>query len=58
MFKTELRENLIKLLNGFYQEEQGNRVTTNIVDGLILKIIKLFDANKVEEKPKKEEKIK
>ena len=51
MFKPELKENLIKLLNGFYQEEQGNRITTNIVDGLTLKTIKLFDANKVEEKP-------
>jgi len=54
MYKSELREAIIKLLNGFYQEEQGNRVTSNIVDGLTLKIIKLLEANEVAEEPGKE----
>jgi len=50
MYKTQIKEEIIKTLNNFYQEERGNRVTTNVVDGLTLKLINLLEANKTEEK--------
>jgi len=53
MFKNELQDAIIKLMNNFYQEEQGNRVTTNVVDGITLKIVKVFDALKIEEETAK-----
>jgi len=50
MYKTQIKDEIIKTLNNFYQEERGNRVTTNVVDGLTLKLINLLEANKTEEK--------
>jgi len=50
MYKTQIKEEISKTLNNFYQEERGNRVTTNVVDGLTLKLINLLEANKTEEK--------
>jgi len=50
MYKTQIKEEIIKTLNNFYREERGNRVTTNVVDGLTLKLVNLLEANKTEEK--------
>jgi len=55
MYKTQVKEEIIKTLNNFYQEERGNRVTTNVVDGLTLKLVNLLEANKTEEKAVKQE---
>ncbi len=55
MYKTQIKDEIIKTLNNFYQEERGNRVTTNVVDGLALKLVNLLEANKTEEKAVKQE---
>ena len=55
MYKTQIKEEIIKTLNNFYQEERGNRVTTNVVDGLTLKLVNLLETNKTEEKAAKQE---
>jgi len=54
MFKTQLRDKLNKLLNDFYLEERGNRVTTNNMDGFGLKIGKILEQNEVKEEDKKD----
>jgi len=55
VYKMQIKEEIIKTLNNFYREERGNRVTTNVVDGLTLKLVNLLEANKTEEKAVKRE---
>jgi len=55
MYKLELKEIMLKLIGEFLTEERGNRVTTNNMMGFTAKVGNLFEANKVEEKPIKEE---
>ena len=57
MYKLELKEIMLKLIGEFLTEERGNRVTTNNMMGFAAKVGNLFEANKVEEKPKKVEKL-
>lgn len=46
MDKAQFKQEVIQFLQIFFQEEQGNRVTSNNMEGLILKIIKLVDDHK------------
>ena len=55
MYKLELKETILKLIGEFLTEERGNRVTTNNMMGFTAKVGNLFEVNKVEEKPIKEE---
>ena len=55
MYKPELKDQTIKLIGEFLTEERSNRVTTNNMMGFTAKVGNLFEANKVEEKPIKEE---
>ena len=55
MYKLELKEIMLKLISEFLTEERGNRVTTNNMMGFTARVGNLFEANKVEEKPIKEE---
>ena len=41
--KDKLKEGINKVLGGFFQEEQGNRVTTNNLNGLAGKIYAVID---------------
>ena len=42
--KDKLKEEINKVLGAFFQEEQGNRVTTNNLNGLAGKIFMAIDA--------------
>ena len=55
MYKPELKEIMLKLISEFLTEERGNRVTTNNIMGFTARVGNLFEANKVKEKPIKEE---
>ena len=50
MYKAELQAAINKSLTDFYLEERGNRVTSNNIDGFMLKISKVLNENKIEEK--------
>lgn len=52
MDKEQLKKQAIQLVQTFFQEEQGNRVTSNNMEGLIGRILRLID----EHKPPKGEK--
>ncbi len=41
--KEELKGRLDKLLSDFFVEEQGNRVTSNNIQGLIVKVNTILD---------------
>lgn len=43
MYKASLKGTLLKLLNEFCAEERGNRITSNNMEGLGLKINKLLE---------------
>ncbi|MCK4240822.1 MAG: hypothetical protein KAX30_04305 [Candidatus Atribacteria bacterium] len=55
-YKSELKDQIIKLINEFLTEERSNRVTSNNIIGLTARMGTLFEANKVEEKLKKNDK--
>lgn len=46
-YKAELKEQTLKLFNAFFDEERGNRVTSNNLEGLALKFSKLLDDNEI-----------
>jgi len=48
-YKTEVKEEIYKLINAFFQEERGNRVTSNNIEGLSLKINILLEKHEVKE---------
>jgi len=51
MDKEQFKKELIALMQRFFQEEQGNRVTSNNVEGFTGKLISLIDVHKPMEKP-------
>ena len=44
MNKEQFKKELIAIMEGFYREEQGNRVTSNMVEGFSHKLLALVDA--------------
>ena len=44
MDKEQFKRELIATLEGFFKEEQGNRVTSNMVEGFSHKLLALVDA--------------
>lgn len=52
MDKDQFKNEMTGLMQRFYQEEQGNRITTNNIDGLMIKLSSLVDAHKPTEKKK------
>ena len=44
-YKAETRNQMIELLVAFFREEQNNRITSNNIDGLTLKISALLKQN-------------
>lgn len=52
MDKEQFKKEITALMQRFFQEEQGNRVTTNNIDGLMIKLLSLIDAHKPAEKKK------
>jgi len=52
MDKEQFKKELIALMQRFFQEEQGNRVTTNNIDGLMIKLSSLVDTHELAEKKK------
>jgi|GEM_PF-4092843 len=56
MYKSELKDQMFKLISEFLTEERGNRVTTNNIMGFTAKIGNLFEVNDVKEKPEKTKK--
>ena len=55
MDKEQFKKELAQLLQGFFQEEQGNRVTSNNISGLHGKLMELLDRQKEPAKGKKSE---
>ena len=47
-YKEAVREDVRKELGAFFQRNEGNRITIEVIDGLALHLIKVFDANKIE----------
>lgn len=43
LYKSTLKEALLKLLNEFFAEERGNRLTSNNIEGLAVKINTLLE---------------
>ena len=52
MDKEQFKKEVITLMQRFFQEEQGNKITTNNVDGFLMKLLALVDAHKPAEKKK------
>ena len=42
--KEQLKKQFGKLLQAFFQEEHGNRITTNNMEGLLSKLYRTIDA--------------
>ena len=57
MYYDKVLQEISKVINAFYLEEQGNRITSNNIQGLSFKIKSSFDANKAEPKSKKPLKV-
>ena len=47
-YKEAVREDVRKELGAFFQRNEGNRITVDVIDGLALHLIKVFDMNKIE----------
>jgi len=43
MDKDKLKKEIIQLLQNFFQEEQGNRITSNNIEGFSGKLLTLID---------------
>jgi len=54
MYYDKVLQDISKVVKDFFLEEQGNRVTSNNIQGLSFKIKAAFDSNKAEPKEKKE----
>ena len=54
MYKAELQAAINKSLTDFFLEERGNRVTSNNVDGFMLKIDRILKENEFKEDKKDE----
>lgn len=52
-YESKLKDELMGLIVGFFKEEQGNRITSNNMDGLTLKTSMLLKQNEIIPKPKK-----
>lgn len=50
MDKEQFKKEMIELLNTFFQEEQGNRITSNNMEGFSGKLMALIDNHKSVEK--------
>ena len=49
MYKEELKKEMLDLIQRYFNEEVGNRVTSFNMNGLILSVGAVFDNNKVDE---------
>ena len=50
MYKQKVKDAIMKLINDFFIEERGNRLTSNNIEGFALKMNNLLEANKFEKK--------
>ena len=57
MYYDKVLDDISKVIEQFFLEEQGNRVTSNNIQGLSLKVKSAFDANKTEPKKRKPLKV-
>lgn len=51
MYKNAIKPILAEILTDFFTEEQGNRVTSNNIEGLARKVRITLDNNQVPDKP-------
>lgn len=49
MYKDEIKDDLMTLLNQFLNEEHGNKVTTFSMNGLVSAIQNIFNKNEIKE---------
>jgi len=56
MFKLETATEVAKVLTDFFREEQGNRVTSNNMQSLLVKVQQVFDNKTIPEEEKIQEK--
>ena len=45
MYKTETSAQVAKVLTEFFREEQGNRITSNNMQSLLVKVQQVFEQN-------------
>jgi len=57
MYYDKTLQDMSKVVQDFFLEEQGNRLTSNNIQGLSLKVKSAFDANKTEPKKTKPLKV-
>ena len=50
MDKEQFKKGLVTIMQDFFQEEHGNRVTSNNIEGLTAKLINLVDKHQPIEK--------
>ena len=55
-YKDELKKDLTGLINQFFQEEMGNRVTSFSINGFCQALTKVLEKNQIKEETKEEEK--
>lgn len=49
MDKAQFKEEFLAVINTFFQEERGNRITSNNIEGFIGKVLKVIDEHEPEE---------
>ena len=57
MYYDKALQDISKVIQDFFLEEQGNRLTSNNIQGLSLKVKSALDSNKTEPKKRKPLKI-
>jgi len=50
MYKIELKNRLLIIINEFFTEERGNRITSNNMEGFSQKILSILKQCKIEDK--------
>ena len=48
-YKDAIREDVRKELGAFFQRNEGSKLTIDLIDGLALHMMQIFEANKIKE---------
>lgn len=53
IYKEELKKEMLDLIQQFFREEQGNRLTSFNINGLLGAMNQLFEKHRIEDRLKK-----
>ena len=48
-YKDSVRNDVMKELGAFFQRNEGSKLTIDLIDGLALHMMQIFEANKIKE---------